>query len=156
MKYGGKKIEGRNIEILVLPRGEQKIVFKAQAVDITEEFEKLVPVPEPPMVLKPGGIKEKQLSDPDYLKRLDDYGASRTDFLIINSLKVTKELEWETIDFKKPETWKNWQKELIESGFIDVERLHIINLVMKANALDERLLEQARQDFLAGQSLQEK
>ena len=44
------------------------------------------------MIMRPGGVKEKQLTDPEYLKRLETYGSTRTDFLIINSLKITEEL----------------------------------------------------------------
>jgi len=54
MKYKGKKLEGRNTDILVLPRGGNRIVLKFQAVDSYDEFDLLVTIPKPPEILKPG------------------------------------------------------------------------------------------------------
>lgn len=147
MKYKGKKVAGRNTEILVLPRGDEKIVFKARAVDSSEVFDKLVTMPEPPKRMKPGGIQEINTTDPDYLKKLQEYGELKTHFYAIFSLRATEELEWERVDFDKPETWKFWTEELKES-FTDIEIRHITQLIMTVNALDENMLNQAREDFL--------
>jgi hypothetical protein len=156
MKYKGKKLEGRNVEVLVLPRSGENIVFKAEAIPDYEEFDKLAPVPEPPEILKPGGIKEKNVNDEGYKKKLTEYAETKTNYVIVKSLEATKELEWDTVDITKKETWKNWRDELTEAGFTEVEVMRIVQTVTKANALDDEMLEEARQSFLLEESLQEK
>lgn len=156
MKYKGKKIEGKNSVVLVLPRGEDKIVFIAQAMDTDDDnFNKLVTLPEPPTIMRKGGIKELNITDPVYIKQMDEYAEIKTAYMMIMSLKESPDLEWETIDYEKPSTWKNWQKELKDSGFTEVERMKVLQVVMQANSLDEALLEQARSDFLQEQALQD-
>jgi hypothetical protein len=60
-------------------------------------------------------------------------------------------IEWETVDIDDPGTWLNWDVELKAAGISDVEGQRIINLVMAANSLDEKKVEEARQAFLLGQ-----
>lgn len=156
MKYKGKKLEGRNTDILVLPRGNDRIVLKFQAVESYDDFDKLVPVPESPEILKPGGIREKNTNDPNYIKTLEAYAQLKTDWLIITSLKSTVDLEWDEVNYTDSATWGNWQKELREAGFTEVECMHIVKKTTLVNSLDEDMLEQARADFLAEESQVEK
>lgn len=157
MKYKGKKIEGRNSAILVLMRGTDRIVFIAQAMDSDDDnFNKLVKLPEPPTIIRPGGLKELNIKDVTYTKAIEEYAAIKTAYMIIMSLKESPDLEWETIDYEKPQTWKNWEAELKEAGFTEIERMKVLQVVMQANSLDDDLLEQARTDFLQEQALQEK
>jgi hypothetical protein len=57
MKVGGIIVTSCE-ETLVLPRGGEgkDIPFKAKAVSIGEDFDNLVPMPIPPMVLIKGGM----------------------------------------------------------------------------------------------------
>jgi hypothetical protein len=57
MKYKGKKLEGRNTDILVLEKGGEQIVFKAEALMNYKEFDKICPAPKPPIILKKGGAR---------------------------------------------------------------------------------------------------
>jgi len=150
MKYKGKKVEGRNTEIIAIPRPDGNIVFIAEAVPNWEQFEKLAPVPSPPEKLLPGGRKEPNYQDKKYLEEISKYGQLRTDWLVLTSLRATKELEWETVDYSKPETWPNYREELKESNFTDIEINLIINGVANANSLNEDMIEAAKKDFLAG------
>ena len=150
MKIGGQPISRPIDEIIVLPRGDQNIIFKAQAVINYEEFEKLCPEPQPPTRNYPGGRQEIANDDPNFLKNRDDWANKRSSWLIIESLKVTPGLEWETVDYSKPETWENYRKEL-EGTFTTGEINAIIGGVFKANSLDEDRFEQARKQFLATQ-----
>jgi hypothetical protein len=149
MKYKGKKLEGLNTDILVLPRGNERVVFKAQAIKSYSEFDELCPMPEPPEKLLPGGVKEKDVRDPAFIKRLEEYGIKKTNYTIIKSLEISEDVEWETVDLKKPQTWENWRKELSDAGFTEVETLRILQLCTRVNVLDEDLLNAAKESFLA-------
>ncbi len=149
MKYRGRKIEGRNVVTLVIPRPDENIAFIMEAVESFELFDALVPMPKPPEILRPGGVKENNLKDPKYLERLNEYAEKRSHYMAIMSLKASKDIEWETIVDDDPETWGNWAKELQESGFTDIEMTLIVRHVAQANCLDSKMLDDARSSFLA-------
>ena len=148
MKFRGKTLGKRNADVLVLFRGDERIVIKAEAVESYEEFEKLVSVPIPPEKVLPGGKKEKNIKDPDFIKARAKYADQKTAWLIITSLKATKDIEWERVKYDEPTTWLNWEPELREAGFIEIECMRIVQLVTEVNSLDDDMLDQARQDFL--------
>jgi hypothetical protein len=153
MRFKGKKIEGRNVEPIIIMRAMgEDIVFLAEAVMSYDAFDNLVPIPEAPDIRRPGGIKEKNLQDPAFEKRLQVYAETKTNWTVLESLKKTADLEWETIDPKKSETWGNWKKELYDSGFAEVEILRIVQGVARANSLDDGMLEEARQNFILAQA----
>lgn len=156
MKYKGKKLEGRNTDILVLIKGGERVVFRAEALQNYTEFDKLCPEPEPPHKLLPGGVKEPNFNDPSYKKRLDEYGMKKTAFTILKSLSVTEDLEWEKVDLKNPDTWGKWQEELSEAQFTETEIGRILQLVLRVNSLDDDMLAQAKNDFLQEALQQEK
>jgi len=151
MKYKGKKLEGRNKEVIPIPRSGGDIIFIAEAVDSFDEFDKLVPEPKPPIIIKPGNVKIENTKDKKYLEALEEHNKLRTHFLVIKSLKDSPDLEWETVDFSKSETWPNYEKELKEAGLNDIEIGRIVMGVMRANSLDETMIEEARNNFLHGQ-----
>jgi len=148
MKYRGKKIEGRNVVTLVIPRPDGPIGFIMEAVEDFDHFDNLCPAPEPPEILRPGGVREKNTTDPDFLKRVDAYAEARSHYMTITSLKATTDLEWDTVDYDDPATWKNWTTEMKESGFTDIEMGHVVRHVAKANCLDQDMLDEARTSFL--------
>lgn len=146
MKLNGEKISGKNIEIVVIPRPNRQIVFKCQAVD--ETFDDKYPPPEPPIILKPGRVKESNPDDPNYKKAMEEWGEKKVAWLVLKSLEATEDLEWETINKDDINTWLNYKTELKESGFTNIEINHILNGVLIANCLNEAKLEKAREDFL--------
>ena len=148
MKYKGKKLEGRNTDILVLQKGDDRVVFKAEAIENYVEFSKLVPIPEPPVKLLPGGSRVANTDDVNFRKAMEQYAQSKTDYLVIKSLAATTDLEWEKVDLTKPETWGGWKKELEEAGFTEFECMRIMQLVTRVNSLDDAMLEAAKQSFL--------
>lgn len=155
MKYKGKKLEGRNTDVLVLMRGQDRIVFKAEALDNYDEFDKLCSMPEPPKRLRPGGIQEANTSDPLYKKALDQYAENKVNYTIVRSLAVSEDIVWDNVHLDKVETWGNWRKELEEAGFTDIELMRVLQLCTRVNCLDEDLLDQAKEDFLAEAHRQE-
>jgi hypothetical protein len=148
MKIGGVILKGPNEEILVLPRPDQDIVFRARAVVSMDEFEALVPVPEAPGILTRDGMVP-QLEDETYLQKLSNYNDQRFAYMCIRSLEPS-EITWEKVIRDNPKTWKLWDKELREAGLSDVEVNRVIRCVMQANSLDEDKLKEAREVFLRG------
>lgn len=152
MKMNGVKLECPNEEILVLPRPDGDLVFRAKAVLDCDEFDKICPEPKAPVRVVKGGKKEVMLNDPTYILNVAEHNARRMAWIVLKSLEATDGLEWETVKLDQPETWTNYSKELQESGFSAVEVNRIVTAVLRANALDEAKLESARMSFLAGQA----
>jgi len=152
MKLNGKTLIKPNIELIVIPRGDgEDIVFKAQGVNDTTVFENLCPLPEPPTRVYPGGRKAQDVTAPEYLKKMAEHNTLRFHFMMLESLKVTDSLEWETVDMGRPETWKNYTDELTAAGLTNTEVNMVVNGVLAANCLNEDRIEEARQRFLASQ-----
>ncbi len=151
MKYAGKKIEGANVDFLVLPRPDGNIVFKARAILDMGEFDKLCPEPVAAIIVKRGGKPMADVNNAQYKKMLAEHGSKRFYYIIIKSLEATEELEWETVKIMDPSTWGNYEKELKDSGFSQVEVNRIVGCVLNANSLNEAKLEEARKDFLSGE-----
>jgi hypothetical protein len=153
MKYNGKLLVP-NVADLYLPRmedGVEKVIHvRATAVLNYDKFHALIPVPKPPMKIVRGGKKEPDFEHPNFLSQIDDYGKLKTHWMMIESLKPTVEFEWEKIDPANPQTWEKWEEELMEAGFSEFERQRIQTVVMEANALSEKRLEDARERFLKG------
>lgn len=149
MKVGGVEVTSCE-EILVLPRtvGEN-IVFRAKAVNVNDEFDKMVPEPVAPNIRTKDGSRP-DLKDKNYLKAEADRDLQRFAYMCLKSLEPSN-IEWETIDMAKPQTWPKWTEELKESGMSEIEVGRIINMVLVANSLDERKIEEARKAFLLGQ-----
>lgn len=177
MKIAGKKIEGTNTAVAVIPRPSTQtpvlddqgqpilnedgsikmqevindIVFTARAVLDFSDFEKLCPPPEPPVSKRPGGASFKNVEHPTYKMAVSKWNVDRTFWIIIESLKATEGLEWETVNPADSTTWANFSTELETAGFNWKEINMIREAVWKANALDDDHLEAAKQRFLAGQ-----
>jgi hypothetical protein len=153
MLLNGKKIEKPEDEVIVIPRKQGDIVFKAQAVTDYKEFEQLCPPPNPPEVIRPGGIRSRDPNAPEYLKALDEWARNKTAWMILKSLSATEGLKWETVDMSKPETWQNYFTELVDSGFLPAEIFSITDTVMSACGLNQKKIDEAMERFLAGQQV---
>ena len=152
MKIGGVDPATLPTEVfLVLPRGEQEIVFRACAVKNMDDFETLCPLPTPPgKMTREGWVP--QPDDPTYTQVRADWGQKRLGYMVMKSLEPSK-IEWDTVKEDDPRTWKNWSADLINGGLGDNECHRVLNLVLEANCLDEIKLKKAREVFLAGQEL---
>lgn len=149
MKIGGVEVSGPSEEVLILPRPlAQDIVIRCKAVLDMSEFEALCPEPKAKPMLVAGGFKEND-KDPGYLEQCRLHSEQRFAFISLKSLEPSN-IEWETVQMENPNTWKNWEKDLRESGLSSIEINRIIVCIMQANALDETKLEQARKSFLLG------
>lgn len=153
MKIGGREIKGPMEEVIVLPRGEGEddIVFKAKAVLDAKRYRELCPEPKPRKMIKRGVGEVDDLDNPSYKAAVDEHNKLYTAFLVIESLKSTEGLEWDTVDDEDPSTWQNYEEDLKNAGFSDFERARILAGVMAANALNENTIKQARERFFRGQ-----
>jgi len=157
MKIGGKKIDSRPAsETLYFPREKDEVVaIRANAVMDRSEFDRLLPVPKPPKKRIKGNILVDNPEDPKYAISVNAHGARFIDWLVIQSLcGVNREtqddepIEWEIVDKQDAKTWNKWEEELRQSGFSDMERKRIHNMVIKVNSLSDARLDEARASFL--------
>lgn len=160
MKIYGKKIEGVNTELVVIPRtnsdgANADLVFVAKAVLDYKDFEKLCPAPIPPTKMLPGGITQQNVEDSNYKRLMADFGNKRINWMILKSISETPGLEWETVKADDPDSWGNYVDELTSAGLSGYEVNRIIQGVMTANGLDANKIEEAKKRFLAS-SQQEK
>lgn len=158
MKINGKTYSGPNVEYIVIPRPDSAggdAVFKAVAIIDMEEFHNLCPKPKVPMGMAVGGMPVPDLTNQSYVLSMSDYNERRFNFLIVFSLRGTDGLEWDTVQYTDANSWKNYEQDFKNSGFSEREINHIVDGCMKANALNEERLEEARRRFLALMSLQQ-
>lgn len=150
LKIGGKIISGPKSNLLVIPRQDGDIAFRFIAVTDDSQFDLVYPRPKPPRSMRVGvGIVEKT-DDPGYLGQLELREASRTDWFFLESIKPSA-IEWETVDYKIPSTWKNWRQDLKSAGFSIPEINLIFSTFVDTNMLTEEMLKEARERFLASQ-----
>jgi hypothetical protein len=154
MRIGGVNVDGPNEEILVLPRLDDDIVFRAEAVSDMSGFHALVPEPKAPGKLTKNGW-EPIKNDDTYKARMVKYSEQRYAYMLIVSL-IPSEIEWSEVDLDKPKTWTKWDAELLAAGLSTVEVDRVSVCVMRANALDERKLKEARDLFLLGRAEEQK
>lgn len=148
MKIGGKEVTQPVTEILVLPRGEDSIIIKARGLSDFDMFETLCPLAKPPGKL----VKGQWIPDPDepsYKEILAVRAAKKLAFMVIHSLEPS-DIEWARVKPDNASTWLEWDKELKEAGFTQVEINRITQLVLEANCLSEDKLREAREVFLHG------
>jgi len=168
MKLKGQQVKGAYVETVVIPRTPSVVVredgskeevpnyhvFKLAAVLDYDDFEKLCPQPDPPLIQYPGGKTGKNVEDSKYKKAQYDWSMLRYTWAFLKSLQATPDLEWETVDYGKPETWQNYEKELKDAGFSVNEIGRIITGFHIANNMDETKMEAARKHFLAQEQVQ--
>lgn len=137
-----------NIETLVIPRGDQVIVFKARGLPDMDAFDAQCPAPIAPAKVTKDG-KMSDLKDVNYLKCLEEHNKRRLAYIVIKSIEPS-EIEWDTVKMDEPNTWINWQTDMKNAGLNQVECNLIFQLAWEANQLDDAKLKKAREAFLRG------
>ena len=74
--------------------------------------------------------------------------------MILQSLRATDGLEWETVNYSDPTTWYAYKVELEKSGLTTADTSRIMSLVISANGLDQKKIDEATKAFLASQVAQ--
>lgn len=149
MRIGGIIVAGPTQEVLVLPRGEQALIIRAQAINL-DEFDALCPEPKPPGKLTKDGWIPDTTND-NYRQIIDNHNEKRIAYLVVKSLEPSQ-IEWDTVQIDNPRTWTNYVQDFKNAGITTIEINRIVQCVMQANSLDEAKLEQARKVFLLGQA----
>lgn len=134
--------------MLVLPRGDSQIVFRATGLRDMEEFNKVCPQPQPPGRRTREGFVPN-MNDPTYQQVMTEWGKKRFGYMLVKSLEAS-EIEWDTVNLADPRTWLNWEEDLRNGGLTQIEVNRVAALVLEANALDEEKLTKARERFLLG------
>lgn len=154
MKIAGKT-PSINHDIVVIPRGDEKFVFKLRAISGYDAFNEAVKTPEPPVKIMKGGNEGKDFDNPGYLKKLWDHHLLQYDWMCIETLKTTEDLEWETVKYDDPETWSNWRQEMLDSNFSQAEIDYLEKKISEVNNLTPEMMDKAKEDFLSGEPQQE-
>jgi len=153
MKVGSVEVSGVHEQVLVLPRGEKKLVFRARGITSFEEFNKLCPMPEAPTMMKRIDNKMQRVpnnNDPIYKAKLVDWATKRANWMVLKTLEPSN-IEWDTVKMDQPDTWGNYINEL-EKNFADSEAIKIMELAQEVNGIDERKLKEARESFFLEQA----
>ena len=152
MLFNGKQIEGPNTEVVVIPRSDGDLVFKAQAVLSTDEFDDMFELPIAPLITTNKGVKYRNFEDKEYKEKTAEIGKHRTNWIILKSLEATKHITWQTIKMDDPSTWGNYYDELKVAFFSDAEINRIVEAVSIANGVNQKRIDEATASFLAGQA----
>ena len=152
MKLQGKTID-KALEVLVpivrSDDGDGDFYFLCVPVLDYEPFNQACPVPKPPMIVRPGKPQAADPTDKKFLKLTQEHAEAQTHWMILESIKGTPGLEFETVDMSNPETWPNYETETAKSGLSEGEIARVINGVIEANGLDDSKVEVAKKRFLA-------
>lgn len=156
MKINGRTFSQPNTNVVVIPRTDGEVVFKIKSVLSDDPFYALCPLPKAPLVTLPGGAKARNVEDTEYKEECDQWIKKKTDWMFVESLRETEGLEWETVKYDEPLTWQNWTKDLKDAFFTDTEIAHLTNEIVRVNNLNQAVLDEARDRFLARQAQPEK
>lgn len=149
MLINGERINVPFRREIVFPRVQGDIVFTATAVSIEEEFEKLCPPIEPAIERDAkDNIVRVKVDDPKYIAKIKERQDRKFDLQVISALE---NVEWETVDRKDPDSWKNWRKEAIGAGLSDIEVIDLVNRVFETLRPSAELVEEQKKSFLAQQ-----
>lgn len=137
-----------NEYLLVLPRGDSQIVFRAVGLRDMDECNALCPQPQPPGKRTRDGFVPNT-NDPTYQQMMTEWNKKRFGYMLIKSLEPS-EIEWDTVSLSNPKTWTQWEDDLRGGGLTQIEINRVAALVLEANSLDDEKLSKARERFLLG------
>jgi hypothetical protein len=151
MKIGGKIVEGPKTVLIVIPRETGDIPFKFVGVSDERSFDKLFPAPKPPIVKNVKlGTTQPNFEDKAYKEKFDLWASAKTEWYFLESIKPSN-IEWDTVKADDPTTFKNWQDDLRNAGFSTGEINTLYNGFSECNMISEKMLNEARERFLASQ-----
>lgn len=129
-------------------RGDDSFELLIEPVLDFSEFDKVCP--EPPIPTKTSRTGEITIDTRGKaMQRTIKYGRLKAQYMIIKGLLINEGFEWETVDLSNPETYQNYEKELLEFGLTPGEITLLSIEVNRVNGNDAKFNEQARSAFLA-------
>lgn len=155
MKIKGVEVKPPKPQVLVIPRDGNDLVFTAQYVESYEEFDKLVPRPDPVKIKRADGFEDIDLSDKTYQEELDRWSQMRINWLYIKSLEPTG-IEYDLIRMTEPETWLRFDEEFKIAGFSEqcIEKIKLT--CYEVCGVSQTKIDEATERFLAGQAQESK
>lgn len=159
MKIKGVDLGKPYIEPIVFPRGEGIIVLQAQAVLDYSEFYNLCPAPIPREGLRKDPatgqmVPFKDTTNKEYQAQMYAWSIQKVSWMVLESLKATPDLEWDTIVPNDPSTWGNYAEELKKANFTTTDIDRIVDGVLTVCGLNEAKIQEATKSFLAGRAAQ--
>lgn len=153
MLINGERINVPFRQEIRFPRVEGDIVFKAEAISVSEHFEKYCPAVEPKIERDLNNqIVKVHFDDPKYVAAVQERNDKKFDLQVIKSIT---NVVWETVDLEDSSSWKNWKKEALQSGLSDLEIIDLINRVFDTLRPSASLVKEQRESFLAEQARKE-
>lgn len=129
--------------------------FICAAVLSYDDFEKLCPSPKPPLKTKMStGEQTVDTNDRRFKAALNKWSERRVDWLMIQSLRATPGLEWDTVKYDDPETWANYESEL-KQVLTEGEYNRIVQSIIDANSPSENRRREALDRFTRTQEAAE-
>lgn len=154
MKLNGRVANVNVVTEVFFREGQEPLEFRATAIVDGSDFSKYVPDPTPPSVKRPGEeYATPDYTDPKYLKEVNKRVELQSYWMIIRSLEATPGLAWEKVKIDDPKTWKYVDEELKDFGLSNVEKQKLVTAVSRANSLDERFIERAKERFTRSQQV---
>jgi len=160
MKVNNKVVPKTQVEVAVIPRGDEELVFKCQLVRDYSEFDALCPRPEvpnksfPPCETYPQGRSVPDFDNASYKTKVATYAERKNAWTIIKSLEATDGIEWETVKMDDCTTWAGYMDELEGNNFSDTEIAFLMQKIIDANGMNERRIKVATESFLAKKRLE--
>lgn len=150
IKIGNVTVDGPKKTLLVLPRQEGDVVFKFIAVTDDDEFDKICPPPKAAITRRTDGSSYENVEDPKYKEQVKNRSDQRFEWFFLKSIEPSA-IEWQTVKMEDPYTYASWRKELGDAGFSIREVSIIHDKFLETNILTDKMLDEARQRFLASQ-----
>lgn len=152
MLLKGTKITPPKPKTIIIPRGEgEDLIFTCGPVLSYDEFDKICPEPLPPLVTKTGGEKYHDFNDPKHKERLKERSIKRGAWSILQALKHTEGLVFETVDINNPDTYPNLYSELDQCLTIGEQSL-LFESLSELNSPSKETQKQAFDRFVASQA----
>ena len=153
MKLNGVALESPPDSVLVIPRGDSELVITIRPVMDFSDFDSLCPQPLPPVKNLPGGERQLNVEDESYKSKVVLYGRQRMAWMVLKSLEPSN-IEWDTVKKEDPTTWVNYTDEL-RKVFTPAEYNALIDKIMTACGLNQSMIEEATERFLASRQVQQ-
>jgi TusA-related sulfurtransferase len=149
MKVNGVSLAGYRVVSVDMPTESGIVTFKFRALAVNEKFEDVMPRPNAPVKMAPGGVKHVNVDDPGYKIAIDQWANKKLAWEFLKSISETEGLEWETVKLEDPETWENWQTEI--KGYFGVGgQDRLFSGFVDAQYINEETIERCRKRFLTG------
>lgn len=149
MKVNGIPLSGMIINEVFLPIKGGDVCFKFRPLKADEDFENVMPKPNAPKKMAPGGVVHLDKEDKSYKEALAIWVKSKLNWEFLQSISATEGLEWSKVDLSKPETWHLWKEELEEHfGQFAIDK--IFGGFLDVHYISEETMEKSRARFLTG------